>query len=54
MSRKHLDTAKALPRRKFIINVYISEDRSQINHLTLYTKELEKELTNTKIEDGRK
>ena len=44
------DAVKEELRGKFIgVNMYIKKERSQINNLTLYLKELEKEQTKPKV-----
>ena len=49
-------TAKAVLRGKFaILNAYIKKkEKSQINNLTLHTKELEKQKLNKKFAEGRR
>ena len=49
-------TAIAVLRGKFaILNAYINKkEKSQINNLTLHTKELEKQKLNKKLAEGRR
>ena len=51
-----MDAAKAVLRGKFIaIQSYLKKQQtSQINDLTLYLKELEKEEQNPKLVEGKK